>query len=259
MELDTQLARAQGLQGRFAHALATLEAVEAGLKEGERRAEVRFQLEMGRVLRSSGNAEAAKSFFEKAVELAAAAGESALEMDARHMVALAEPEPARRLQLNHDAVERAEASQDPAVRGWRGSLWNNIGMDFHALGRLADARLAFENSLAAWSQDRPERVPIARWMIGWTLRLEGRLAEAQEIQESLARHHRKAGTDAGYVYEELGEIHLTQIDGPFRADHLAQARLNFAAAYAALSANRDLADEPERLARMKRLGEGKLA
>ena len=259
MELDTQLARAQGLQGRFAHALLTLDAVEEGLLPDERRAAIRYQLEMGRVLRSSGNTEGAQPYFEKAVMLAEAAGEEVLEVDARHMVALAEPEPARRLQLNQDTLERASASSHPRARRWRGSLWNNVGMDLQALGRLDEAEAAFRKSFEAWSEDSPERAPIARWMIGWTLRLQGRLQEALEIQESLAKQYRQGGTDAGYVYEELGEIHLALIDGPFRADHLALTKSSFHTAYLYLKDNPDLAGEPERLARIKRLGEGALS
>src|ERR1700722_12802004 len=74
MELDTQIARAQGLQGRFADALNMLETVQVALRPDETRAAIRYELEFGRVLRSSGSPEAARPFFERAVALAEAAG-----------------------------------------------------------------------------------------------------------------------------------------------------------------------------------------
>lgn len=93
MELDTQIARAQGLQGRFADALAMLETVHGRLLPDENRATIRHELEFGRVLRSSGSPEAARPFFERAQALAEAVGEDHLAVDARHMVALVEPDP----------------------------------------------------------------------------------------------------------------------------------------------------------------------
>lgn len=256
MELDTQLARAQGLQERYAHALATLETMHERLEPGEARAAVRYELEMGRVLRSSGNPSGSGDYFERAAKLAREAGEEALEIDARHMLALVEPEPARRIQINIDALERAAAATDPRARRWRGSLWNNTGMDFHELGELDRAMDAFEASLAAWEEDYPERAPIARWMIGWTLRLQGKLDQALAVQEALEQEYAASGRPgAGYVEEELGEIHLAW-PGDDAWKHRAAARKYFARAYELLSANGEIDHDPERLARIKRLAEG---
>ncbi len=254
MELDTQLARAQGLQGRFAHALATLETMHERLEPDERRPAIRYELEMGRVLRSSGSPTGARDYFERAVKLAKEAGEEALEIDAWHMIALVEPSPAQRIHINMDALERASAASDPRARRWRGSLWNNTGMDFHELGELDWAMEAFEASLAAWEEDYPERTRIARWMIGWTLRLQGKLPEALAAQEALERDYAD-DPGAGYVEEELGEIHLAW-PGDDAWKHRALARKYFARAHEMLSANGEIDHDPERLARMKRLAEG---
>ncbi len=54
MELLTQIARAQGLQRQYEAADATLAAVEASLRPDEVRARIRYALERGRLLRSSG-------------------------------------------------------------------------------------------------------------------------------------------------------------------------------------------------------------
>ncbi len=258
MELDTQLARAQGLQGRFAHALATLETMHERLESGETRPAIRHDLEMGRLLRSSGSPTGAKDHLERAAEMARAAGEEALEIDALHMLALVEPEPGKRIAMNMDALERAAAATDPRARRWRGSLWNNTGLDFHELGDLDHAMEAFEASLEAWQEDDPSRAGIARWMIGWTLRLQGRLPEARALQEALEREYAASGhASQGYVEEELGEIHLAW-PGDDAWKHRGVARQYFARAHELLSANGEIDHDPERLARMKRIAEGEV-
>jgi hypothetical protein len=91
-------------------------------------------------------------------------------------------------------------------------------------------------------------------MIAWTLRLQGKLAEALAAQQALERRHAEAGTPGGYVQEELGELHLALAAGPDADEHRRLARLHFARAYALLQD--DLAGDTERLARMKRLAAG---
>jgi tetratricopeptide (TPR) repeat protein len=256
MELDTQLARAQGLQGRFAHALMTLETVQDGLEPGEARPAIRHDLEMGRVLRSSGSPSGATDYFERAADMARAAGEEALEIDAMHMAALVEPEPGKRIAMNMDALERAAAATDPRARRWRGSLWNNTGMDFHELGDLGHAIEAFEASLEAWQEDDPSRVAIAHWMIGWTMRLQGRLPEALALQEALAAEYAAKGASDGYVQEELGEIHLALAVGAAADAQMQAARVHFARAHEQLSQSGEIDGDPERVARMQRIAEG---
>jgi tetratricopeptide (TPR) repeat protein len=153
-----------------------------------------------------------------------------------------------------DDLEFAAASADPDARGWRGTLWNNIGMAFHELGDLDDALEAFETSASCWEEDDPQRVLVAHWMVGWTLRLQGRLAEALATQEVLERAHQQAGTPGPYVQEELGELHLALATGPDAADHRRRAREHFARAWTLL--REDLADDPDRLARLQRLADG---
>jgi tetratricopeptide (TPR) repeat protein len=254
MELDTQIARTQGLQGRFNDALAMLETVQVALRPDEARAAIRYELEFGRVLRSSGSPEAARPFFERAVALAEAAGEDRLAVDARHMVALVEPDPARRVSLMLSDLEFAAASADPDARSWRGTLWTNIGMAFHEIGDLDDALEAFETAAGFWEEDDPAKVLIAHWMVAWTLRLQGKLAEALATQAVLERAHAEAGTPGAYVQEELGELHLALATGADAEDHRRLARTHFARAHVLLQ--EDIAGDPERLARMKRIADG---
>ncbi|CUR61156.1 hypothetical protein NOCA1240259 [metagenome] len=80
----TQVARALGLQERYAEGHAVLD----GLSPTDPDARVRVALERGRLLRSSGDEAAARAHFEEAAAAARSAGLEELEVDALHMVAL---------------------------------------------------------------------------------------------------------------------------------------------------------------------------
>ncbi len=247
LELDTQIARALGLQGRFDEALAVLANVRAALRPEEPRAEIRYLLELGRVLRSAGKPEAARPHFEDAGMKARHAGEDALYIDAVHMLALVEADPERRMRHDMAALGVAEASADITARNWRASLLHNIGMTQQELGDLDAALAAFERALELrLPTGIAARIDVARWMVGWVLRLQGRLAEALVIQESLEQSYAESGAPDGYVCEELGEIHLALGDPK-------AARNYFARAYKELQ--QELAGS-ERLARMSRLAAG---
>lgn len=257
LELDTQIARTQGLQRRFDQALATLETVHAELRPGEARAEVRYELELGRALRSSGHPDDARPHFERAKDLAAAAQQDALAIDAIHMIALVEPDAARQIALNRAAIGFAQASADPKAQRWQASLWNNIGMAYHDQGRLEPALDAFRTALALRErQGDGHLIRVARWMVAWTQRLTGDLSGALAAQQALERDQAEAGDGDGYVFEELGEIHLALAAREPAGDHAGRARDYFARAYAMLKDDPDLAGDQPRLARMKRLGEG---
>jgi tetratricopeptide (TPR) repeat protein len=244
--LDTQIARALGLQGRFDEALAVLAGVRAALRPTEARAEIRYLLEMGRVLRSAGKPDAARPHFEQAGQQAQRAGEDALCIDAVHMLALVEADPERRLWHDMHALRIAEASADLTARNWRASLLHNIGMTQQELGDLDAALAAFEQALELrLPTGIAARIDIARWTVGWVLRLQGRLAEAMLIQQRLEQSYAIRGAPDGYVCEELGEIHLALGDSGVARNYLGRA-------YDKLK--HDLAGS-ERLARMKALAE----
>lgn len=197
----TQLARALGLQEQYADALAVLDQV-TGSEDPEVR--TRAALERGRVLRSSGEPDGSAAYFEEAVDLARDAGLEALHVDALHMLALLPSDPAEQLRLNEEALAAARASTEPRARDWDASLLNNLGMARHELGDLPGALATFTEALAACERiGKVENVRIARWMIGWTLRLLGRRQEAMAIQQALAQELRAAGEDDPYVRQEL--------------------------------------------------------
>src|SRR6476620_5451009 len=81
IQLLTQIARAEGLQRKFAEAHATLDSAQARLSTDLIQAQVRYLLERGRVFNSSGQAERAKPIFLEAWELARAQQEDFYAID----------------------------------------------------------------------------------------------------------------------------------------------------------------------------------
>ena len=130
LELLTQVARAQGLQQKFAEAHKTLDAVERELKDAAAVVAVRYLLERGRVFNSSQQKEKAKPLFLEAWQKASAAKLDFYGVDAAHMLGIVEQGDAA-LAWNEKALALAERSSDPRAGKWRGSLYNNIGWTYH--------------------------------------------------------------------------------------------------------------------------------
>src|SRR5262245_33739696 len=143
LELLTQIARAQGLQQKFDRAHQTLDQVERRLGKYSSRAKVRYLLERGRMLNSSGHLEEARPLFEQAYSMARELSEDFYAVDAVHMLAVVAP-PAAALDLNLRAIQLAEASSQAKARGWLASLYNNTGWSYHALDDYESALAMFE-------------------------------------------------------------------------------------------------------------------
>jgi tetratricopeptide (TPR) repeat protein len=243
----TQIARAQGLQRRFAEAHATLDAIEPGLAPAPSHVRVRYLLERGRVFNSAGTPERAVPLFAEALTLAGCANDEFYAVDAAHMLGIAAPPP-ERLDWNLKAVALADAAQDPRARRWNASLYNNVGWTWHDRGDYAAALAAWEKALAAHTAaGNPARIRIAQWTVARGLRSLGRLDEAQAIQLALAAENDRLGTPDGYVYEELAEIAVARGGGAAAANWAAKA-------HAALKDDPSLqAGDSARLARLARL------
>jgi tetratricopeptide (TPR) repeat protein len=242
-ELTTQIARAQGLQDRFAKAFATLDGI-AGQVTGRQR--VRYLLERGRLLNSSGSPEGSIPLFLAAVNEAEACGEIGLEIDALHMLAIVASEEEQE-GWTLAAINRAAGSDDPGVQKWLGSLLHNLGWTYHDAARYQLALDTFEHSLA-WhlAHGTPDTIRIARWSIGRALRSCGEIERALNIQESLANQFASETPD-GYVFEEIAEC-------LFALGREDEARPYFARAHVALAGDPWLVrKEPERIARLSRM------
>jgi tetratricopeptide (TPR) repeat protein len=250
-ELLTQIARAQGLQRRFEEAAATLDRVAVALEPGgPPRLRARYLLERGRLENSAGRPELASPRFAEAFDVAEAAGEDALAVDAAHMLGISEP-PGPALAWTLRALELAERSEQPAARAWRASLLNNIGWARHDAGEHEAALGCFERALALRrASGTEEDVRVARWCVARERRALGDACGALAEQRALAAELEAAGERDGYVLEEVGECLLA-------LGCEDEARPWLARAHALLAADPWLAErEPERLERLRRIGSG---
>jgi tetratricopeptide (TPR) repeat protein len=251
LEAGTQLARALGLQRRFAEADATLDAIAPALDAAPPRIRVRYLLERGRVRNSSGESQKALPLFMdalRACDTDRLPGAAFYRVDALHMLGIAAA-PDARIAWDRKALAAAEAADDERARGWRGSLLNNLGWAEHDRGDYEAALDDWQRALALREAagDRGQ-IRIARWTVARGLRSLGRLDEAEAIQRALAAETEQAHASDGYIYEELAEIALARNDA-------AAAKPLAARAYSLLKDDADLAaNEQLRLARLARIG-----
>lgn len=248
-QLLTQLARAQGLQGKFDEAHKTLDQVEALLKAAEHPVvRVRFLLERGRVFNSSGQTDKAIPLFEAAWALGRKEGLDFHAVDAAHMLGIACKDDAA-LAWNEKALALAESTANPQARKWLGTLYNNLGWTYHDQKKdFAKALQIFQKSRDWFAQsNQPREIRIADWSIGKALRSLGRIQEALALQQAVLKAWEAAGETDGYVFEELGECLLT-------LGQAKEAASWFARAHAELSKDPWMLEhEKARMERLKRL------
>lgn len=251
-ELMTQIARTMGLQQRFGAAHALLDSVQLLLPKAPEQAMVRYLLERGRLFNSSNQQGLALPLFTEAWERARTAKLDQYAVDAAHMLAIASPLE-ERMNWNGKALALAEESPDPDARRWRGSLYNNMGWDLFEQTKYDSALAMFQRALAVrLEQGKPKAINIARWCVAKTYRVMGHIDSAFAIQKQLvARMEESSEGRDGYVYEEFAECLLAMNRGQ-------DAVAYFAKAYFLLAEDPWLVrDEPERLARLKKLGDVK--
>lgn len=248
LELLTQIARTYSLRGQFAEAHATLDRLQPQLAQAGPRPRIREGLERGRTFNSSGEKDLARAEFLRAWQVALAANESGLAVDAAHMLAIVNAGQAEALSWYQRGLTLARASTDPKAQGLIAALLNNAAWDLHDSGRPAEALPMFEQALAAWTaRQRPRQIQIARWSVARCLRSLGRYAEALAQQQALEAEHRAAGDSDGYVLEEIAE-NLTALG------RAVEAQPYFRRAAEALSQDEwFVKHEPARLARLQRL------
>ena len=247
-EIATQIARAQGLQRKFADAHATLDAVEKQLDGMPAHVRVRYLLERGRVFNSGGAPERAVPLFAEALSLADCAGDSFYAIDAAHMLGIAAPA-AERLDWNMKALAMTEKASDARSKRWLAGLYNNIGYTYQERGDFATALAYYRKALPAYVA-RGDAGPIraAKWMIARAQRSLGELDAAEKTQRELLAEQEKLGESDGYVYEELAEIAIARGDA-------AAAKPWAAKAWAELSADEGFRQtQKARLDRLATLG-----
>jgi tetratricopeptide (TPR) repeat protein len=197
LELRTQLARSLGLQKRFAEADAELDAIPVD----DPAVATRVALERGRLRNSSGDAASAVPLFEAALAHARSAGHEFLEVDAAHMLGIADPVQSAR--WTAEALAVVDRTTDAGTRRWGIALHNNRGWALHDEGDFSAALAEFEAALAAAGDGgTADQLHIAKWAVARCLRSLGRVSEAREIQEQLLLDR----PDDEYVVAELAEL-----------------------------------------------------
>lgn len=142
-ELATQVARALGLLERYDDARTEL----AGITETGAVVLARVALEQGRIANSSGNRDLAVQRFHAARADARRAGQRFLEIDALHMLAIADH--AHSEDWAERGIELAETAE-PMTQRWLVALHNNLGWDHYDAQEYDVARQHFEQS-AHWA------------------------------------------------------------------------------------------------------------
>lgn len=242
LQLRTQIARALGLQRKFAEAHALLDEVDQKV-QGDDLVMARSLLERGRVFNSSDQPEQAVPLFKRAYQLSDQIGADDFAADALHMLGIASP-PSEQTEWNLKGIEYAERSSQARVRYWLGPLYNNLGWTYFEQGRLQDALETFRKAQAVREQQgKPEEIRIARWCVARTLRELGQVETALAIQRQLEA----AGGNDGFVYEEIGEC-------LYALGKSTEARPSFRRAYELLSQIDWVAGDARRIERLKALG-----
>jgi tetratricopeptide (TPR) repeat protein len=208
--LKTQIARANGLLGRFDEGQKLISEVLDSAEATNHAVSAWASIERGRLLRSSGaDPEIARKDFEQAAARAAEANLGGLEIDALHMIALT-LEPKQAVIVTLGAIAKAKASTDELARNWVASLLNNLGMAYTDLGDWDSARTAFEAALEErLKSGNQETIFIAKYMIGWAMRNQGQTAQALAWMTELKSEIVAAGKSDEYVDAELKLLQQT--------------------------------------------------
>lgn len=205
-EVFTQLARIEGLRGRYPEGQRLVDEAQA-LAGKDDVVRARVLLERGRLIRLSGDLAAALPLFEEAFETALRARQDFIAADAAHMAALAGDMPT----WTQRGLELAE--QSSAAAPWIAMLLNNLGWWRLQRGEYADALAAYQGSLAAHARnaDKPYLREVARCGVAKSLRGLGRtdeaiplLEEAVAWAESVDRPDRVFHEELATAYAEVG-------------------------------------------------------
>lgn len=203
VELLTQIARAQGLQGQFPRGHATLDRAAALLTEGMRRPRARLLLERGRLFNSAGEPAKAFPLFEEAWKEATAARAPRFEVDAVHMMAIAAGTPEEQIRWNLKGLEIVEA--EPSQRGWLHALYNNLGEAYAAAGDFAHGLEAFQKLAKLRREDGKPPDPYNLKDQSRMLRQMRRLDEAMAIMEPLWKKFSPDEKKVGWIGGEYAE------------------------------------------------------
>ena len=244
-QLLTQIARTQGLQGKFDDAHITLDRVEKMLTPNLKLAYVRYLLERGRAFNSSNHLDQALPLFIQAYELAGQIKEMKLAIDAVHMVAIVKKDPKEQIEWNLKGIAMAEA--DTNSRGWLWALYNNIGESYLLVEDYENASRYFHNLVEFQKEKGGEPDMYTLKDEARAIRLSGHPAEALIIIEPIFSKLQREKQDDGWIREEMAE-------NLFSLGKKTEAKSHFVKAYELLS-NEDscIKNEQEKLQHLKEM------
>jgi tetratricopeptide (TPR) repeat protein len=184
-EVLTQLARVQGLRGDFDACEQLLDRAEP-LAGTSPPANIRLELERGRMYRSSGDSEAAFPLFQSAFARAEEAEEWYLAGDAAHMCAIAVDDRKLQEEWTQRGIDLGERQPDAAY--WSGPLLNNLGWAYSEARKHERALDLFQQALEVRRRDPDNRAGMAwaQYAVAYELRELGRAAEAVPLLEQAA-------------------------------------------------------------------------
>ena len=180
-ELESQRARALGLQGRYDEADAVLD----GIPSLGPLVATRVALERGRIRLSSGDASAAVPHFLDALQSAREAESPFLAVDAMHMLALSDA--GKEDHWTRLALVALHSVDDHRTQRWQIALHDNLGWHLFDAGHAASALEEFAAALvAARDFGTSDQRFMGEWTVARCLRALGRNVEALAIQTRLA-------------------------------------------------------------------------
>ncbi len=237
-EALTQLARVQGLQENILEARVTLDQVKTVLDETtgpeKTRLEIRFLLELGRILCLSMTPSKAQPHFFRAWEMATKVPEfHYFAVDAAVMLSNTQP-PKYQNEWLIKATALAEESKNPQAALWKSQLYVMQGWHLFDFRRLPEALSSFEKAAVQEPPPTEEKLLVIKWSIARVMRGLNRFEEALAIQRFL-KTQLTIGAAAGHVDLELAE-NLQSLQ-----QHQ-EAKTYFESAYAELSMNRWYSD-----------------
>ncbi|MGH6624271.1 MAG: hypothetical protein ACREBN_09880 [Burkholderiaceae bacterium] len=207
LELQTQIARTYSLRKQFGDAHALLDTIEPQLREAGAAPRVRYLLERGRTLNSSGNKADARPLFEEAWALARANGLDGLAVDAAHMVPIVDSGPDGATWTRR-GLELARSSNDRKARAMLPALLNNHAWNLYDEARFAEALPVFREAEVEWRRTgKQPQGRIATWSVARCLRALSQTDDALALQLALEREWAAADKSDGYVFEEIAELY----------------------------------------------------
>ena len=213
--IQTQIARALGLQGKFDEGMDLIDSVA----DVDHTTLSWRAIEMGRLHRSKGELEPAGANFILAMSQSDQEEEpnpdqvlESLHFDAMHMYALV-LSPADQIEFTKESLRKISDSTNPLVRRWSVTFLNNLGMAYTEIGDWQSAYAAFLDAQGDARQlGDPNRIFPARYMVGWALRNLDRRDEALAHMEALQHDLAAAGRSDQYVAAELAILRGEKTD-----------------------------------------------